>query len=176
MPRQVDLLSVLLGCALLAACDRPRSESPPSADAPPAAAATATTTPTALPDACALAPAAELARILGTDPGAPRGLDGGARKVCMYATGPTIGVEDASHYDASRQVLEQQHGPASEVGGIGEAAFWQVAQGRVGSFGVKGNGLFASITLDLPAGDAAKGLEQGKAIAALMLQQAASGK
>jgi hypothetical protein len=82
-----------------------------------------------LPDPCALVDDADLADLLGTDPG-----DGelaapvpAQRKTCIYPSGLVLAVEVASNWQGSLAVIRGELGASAlePVLGVGEEAYWQ---------------------------------------------------
>jgi hypothetical protein len=97
----------------------------------------------AVPDACALITSAQLAQILGSDPGP--GQTGGAdprRSICIYQSGTITAVEVAANYAASRRIIEDMGRKTTDVPGVGTAAFYDEAGQLVAS----GRTVFVAVT------------------------------
>lgn len=120
-----------------------------------------------VPDPCSLLPAADLAALLGGDPGkgTPSAYDPDQRKICSYASGMILAVEVGDHYEQSIDIIRDEMGDdaVEDVSGVGNAAAWQDSGGGAGQFVASGDDFFVGVTL------AAGGREVGQAVAEAML-------
>jgi hypothetical protein len=120
-----------------------------------------------VPDPCSLIPAADLAALLGGDPGkgTSSAYDPDQRKICSYASGMILAVEVGDHYEESIDIIRDEMGDEAvqDVSGVGNAAAWQDVGDGAGQFIASGDDFFVGVTL--PAG----GREIGQAVAEAML-------
>jgi hypothetical protein len=112
-------------------------------------------------------PAADLAALLGGDPGkgTPSAYDPDQRRICSYASGMILAVEVGDHYEQSIDIIRDEMGDdaVQDVSGVGNAAAWQDSGGGAGQFVASGDDFFVGVTL------AAGGREVGQAVAEAML-------
>jgi len=120
-----------------------------------------------VPDPCSLLPAADLAALLGGDPGkgTPSAYDPDQRRICSYASGMILAVEVGDHYEQSIDIIRDEMGDdaVEDVSGVGNAAAWQDSGGGAGQFVASGDDFFVGVTL------AAGGQKVGQAVAEAML-------
>jgi hypothetical protein len=119
------------------------STTPGATPAPPTTSA-AKADASGVPDACSLISSDRLGQLLGSNQGAGSG-QGPApeRSICIYAAGGTItAVEVASHYQASRDIIEDQGRKTTDVSGVGKAAFFDEA----GQLVATGERVFVAVT------------------------------